>query len=414
MKHLLIIFSLFFILIINAQTITEVQEPDYIKSIELKPLKINTYLPVIKLGESIRLKFDDLEGDQKDYTYKITHCNYNWENSNLSDSDFSTGFAEDRIRNYENSFNTFQEYTHYELQIPNEYVRLKISGNYLISIINDDEEIIFTRRFIVYQPKVDVGVSAHRARKIEDIDKKQNIEFLISHPNLLIDNPSEEIKVALYQNFDWNSVITNIKPQFIRGTQLLYKYGDKTTYFGNNEFLFFDSKNYRNATNNIRRAILKDDIYQTRLYVDENRANKSYTYYPDVNGYFVLRSINTDNPSIESEYTNVHFFLDYYNHTEKEIYVYGAFNNWQITPETKMTYNEATNLYETSFLLKQGFYNYEYVTVDSNGNINIPEINGSFYQTENDYQVLVYYHKFGSKYDEVIGFGVGNSIDLKN
>ena len=413
-KEILIVyFTIFFGISTYAQDEIEVVEPSYIKSVILHAHKINVFAPIIRLGETIQFSFDDLEGDEKEYTYKVEHCTYDWKKSDISSTVYRTGFTTDRIRNFENSFNTYQNYTHYELFIPNENMRLKVSGNYLLSVLNENEEVIFTRRFIVYQPKVEVGVSLHKARKIVDIDTKQNVEILINHPELLINNPSEEIKLAIYKNNDWNSVITNIKPQYYRGTQLIYKYGDKTTFWGGNEFLFFDSKDIRTATNNIRRVVLKD-LYETRLYVDQARTNKPYTRYPDINGNFFIRSINVENTKIEGDYTKVHFVLESYeNIKNKDLYVYGAFNNWQLTDENKLVYNENTSLYETDILLKQGFYNYTYVSVSENFEIDTT-FEGSHFQTENDYQVIVYYHKFGSRYDEVIGFGSGSSVNLQN
>lgn len=397
-----------------AQDNIEVQEPTYIKSVQLRPAKANAYLPIVKLGERIVLQFDDLEGDEKEYIYKIEHCTYNWEKSGLSSTEFSNGFTDDEIRDYENSFNTYQNYTHYRLAIPNRNLSIKISGNYLLSVFNEEEEVVFTRKFIVYKPKVDVGVSVHKARKIDGISTKQNVEFIVNHPNLLINNPAEEIKVAIYQNNDWNSVIADLKPQFYRGTQLIYKYGEETTFWAGNEYLFFDSKDVRNATNNIRRVILKD-IYNTRLYIDKERIYRPYTYYPDINGNFVVRTINVEDTALEAEYTKVHFVLESFEDIGKEnIYVYGAFNNWQLTDENKLGYNDKTKFYETDIVLKQGFYNYTYVSANSDNEINTHSIEGSHYQTENEYNVLVYYHKFGSRYDEVIGFGSGSSVNLQN
>ncbi len=390
----------------------EVIEPSYIKSVILKAHRVNAFVPIIKLGEMIDFSFDDLEGDDKEYTYKIDHCDYYWIKSDINSTVYSNGFSEDRIRTSENSFNTYQDYTHYELSIPNQSMQIKISGNYIISIMDEDEDVIFTRRFIIYQPKVEVGVSVHKARKVEDISTMQNVEFVINHPNLRINNPNKEIQVAVYQNNDWNTVINDIQPQFYRGTQLIYKYADATTFFGNNEYLYFDSKDMRSSTNNIRRVELKD-LYETRLYVDEARLNKPYTFNPDVNGNFFVRSINADNTNYESEYTKVHFFYEKNVDTYEDLYVYGAFNNWKLSDENKMTYNESTHLYETDILLKQGFYNYTYVSVNENYEIDTA-FEGSHYQTENQYNVFVYYKKFGNKYTEVIGYGAGSSVNLQN
>lgn len=402
-----------FILIINiaySQNNIEFVEPLYIKSVTLHAKKINAFIPIIRLGESFSFSFDDTEGDEKEYTYKLIHCNADWEISNLLSTEFISGFDEDTIRNYENSFNTYQDYTHYDIQIPNQTMRIKISGNYIISI-SDDDGVVFTRRFIMYQKKVDVGVSVHKARKVEDINTKQNVEFVINYPKLKINNPSKEIKIAIYKNNDWNTVVKNIEPQFYRGTQLLYKYGEKTSFLGGNEFIYFDTKDYRSTTNNINKVEL-GDVYETTLYVDVTRQQRDYTYYPDVNGNFFIRSINAEDNNLEADYTKVHFIYRANIPNEKEVYVYGAFNNWQFTNENKLQLT-TDNYYETDVLLKQGFYNYTYVTLDNDGHID-QTIEGTHYQTENDYTVIVYYRRFGSRYDSVIGYGIGNSENLQN
>lgn len=411
-KILTFVFILCVQFVSYAQNDIEMVEPDYIKSVILHAKKANAYAPIIRLGERFVFSFDDLEGDEKDYNYTLTHCSSDWSVTNITSSEFLNGFNGDTIRNYENSFNTYQDYTHYELQIPNKTVQIKISGNYIISVLDDDDNLIFTRRFIVYQNKVDVGVSTHKARQIDAINTKQNIEISINYPKLTINNPSEEIKIAIYKNNDWNSVVTNIKPQYYRGTQLLYKYDEETSFFGENEFLYFDTKDYRSATNNIRQVRL-NDVYETRLYVDYSRQWKSYTYYPDINGNFLIRTLNADHKTTEADYTKVHFtYKSLELSDDTNLYVYGAFNNWQFTETNKLKPTDH-GFYETDILLKQGFYNYTYVTLDQDNYLNTL-VEGTHYQTENDYTVLVYYSKFGSKYDEVIGYGVGNSTNLKN
>ena len=412
-KILLIITFLILSTNLFSQNDIEVLEPSYIKSVSLHAKKVNSFVPVVRLDEKLHFSFDDLEGDEKEYTYKLTHCSANWEVTNMNSTEFIDGFNDNIFRNYENSFNTYQNYTHYELQIPNKNTQIKISGNYIISILNEDEDVVFTRRFIVYQQKVDVGVSIHKARKVKDIDTKQNVEMVINYPNLKINNPSEEIQVAIYKNHDWNSFINNLKPQYYRGTQLIYKYGDETTFFGGNEFLNFDTKDYRSNNNNIRRVQLKD-VYETRLYADHSRGLRSYTHYPDINGNFFIRSINVENTKIEGDYTKVHYIYKPLEKisNDKDLYVYGAFNNWQFTNDNKLTLTN-NGYYETDILQKQGFYNYTYVTLDKDFNID-NTIEGTHYQTENEYAVFVYYKRFGSKYDEVIGYGVGSSVNLQN
>ena len=361
-----------------------------------------------------RIHFDDINADQRIYSYKIEHCDYNWQISNLSSTEYMTGYASDRIRNYQNSFNTLQYYTHYELEIPNENNRIKLSGNYLVTIMDDYGNVLFTRRFIMYQPKVNVAVTAHRSTDPSKINEKHSIQFAINHPNLVLNDPFREIKVDVYQNNDWNSVIKEIKPKNVLGTKLWYNYIDGISYWAGNEYLYFDTKEIRNATNNIFKTRL-DNIFNTYLYATESRGHLPYSFYPDINGNFVLRTLDAEDVSLEGDYSLVHFSLKYdRNFDQDDIYIYGNFNDWQITPENKMEFNESSGMYEATMMMKQGFYNYTYVAVNSDFRINPYKVEGSYYQTENEYTVIVYYRKFGDRYDQVIGLGSTNSRILQN
>lgn len=390
-------------------------EPENIKTIILNPFKTNTYTPIIRLGEKIQLIFDDLNADEHTYTYKIEHCDFDWNISNLSESEFVNGYSEDRVRDYENSFNTLQPFTNYKLTIPNENTEIKISGNYIISILNEDEELVFKRSFVVFEPKVTVAVALFRSRDIAKISTQQAVEFTINNSNFRINNPSEEIIPVILQNNNWQTAISGLKPQFFRGTQLLYKYNKETSFWAGNEFLYFDSKSIRNSTLNIAKVELGKDLYHTYLYTNEERIDKPYTLFPDINGNFIIRTLQGENPNTDADYSWVHFSLSCLENLEgKEIYVHGKFNNWQLNDLNTLKYNTSTGLYECKILLKQGFYNYQYVTKNKQGIISNYDIDGSFYETENDYTVLIYYKKFGSRYTEVIGVGYGNSEKINN
>lgn len=410
--------NLFFVLLFSIGIITaqEVKnDPDYIKTVILKPNAINTYAPILKLGQRFTLSFDDLNADERDYYYKIEHCDTDWNSSNLMESEFIDGYAEERIQNYENSFNTLLYYTHYTVTFPNENTRIKISGNYIISILNEDNEVVLTRRFVVYQSKVTVGVSIAKSRNLKYYDTKQAVEFTINHPNLTINNANEEIIPVILQNNNWQTAISGLKPQFYRGTQLLYKYNKETSFWAGNEFLFFDSKSIRNSTLNIAKVEQGREIYHSYLFTNEERIDKPYTRFEDINGNFIIRTLNGENAATDADYTWVHFSLECLENLDgKDVFVSGNFNNWQLNESNKLTYNLNTKLYETSILLKQGFYNYQYVTRNLEGRISNKDIDGSYYQTENDYTVIVYYKKFGSRFTQVIGVGNGNSSKLIN
>ncbi len=393
----------------------EVVAPDYIKSIQCKSTKENTFSAIVPLGAMIHLSFDDLEADEKDYYYKIEHCDENWKSSNLMISEYITGYEKDRIRNYDNSINTLQPYTHYELNIPNENTNIKISGNYLISILDEYDEVIFTRRVVFYEQKATVGVVVYRSRNINEINQKQVVGFTIDYKNLNTNYPEREIHPVILQNDCWQSALKNSKPLFNKGSKLVYRDDITNAFWGGNEFLHFDTKYIRKSTLNIFKSVLGDNLYHTYLFGDKERSESPYSYYPDINGGFVIRTLDRANHNLESDYSVVHFSLDSFeDFTDKDIYVRGSFNNWELNNSNKMKYSEKNDRYELSIPLKQGFYNYQYVTKDKQGNFRDYDISGSFDKTENNYTIIVYYKSFGNRYTRAVGVGYGNSKKIKN
>ena len=416
MKQSFVFLFLLFCSSLFSQNEFEIVEPNHIKTVILQPTKPDSYVPIMRLGESFILSFDDLEADQKYYYYKIQHFDFNWQPSGLSEREYIKGYDGDRIRSDENSFNTLQFYTHYSIVFPNRSTQLLLSGNYMISVLDENDNIVFTRRLVLYESLVNVGVSVHRSRKIATLDTKQNVQFVINHPNLLINNPKVEIKTVLMQNNNWQTAIYNLVPQFYRGTQLLYKYLDVTNFWAGNEFLYFDSKAVRFSNVYIRRVDSGPDLYHTILYANDERIDNPYAINPDINGNFVVRNVDGSGDSnIEADYTWVFFSLNTLEDLRgKRVFVNGNFNNWRNDAMNELFYNSASGLYEAQILIKQGFYNYQFVTLDTTGNFSNHDIDGSFYQTENDYTILVYYRKIGDRYDSVIGIGEANSRNILN
>jgi len=415
MNFKLTIFLIFtFISTITFGQVSEVNPPEYIKTITFKSNTNQSQLPILKLSERLRLEFDVLNGDEADFYYTITHYNFDWTPSNLIKPEYLQGFDNLRITDYENSFNTYQIYSHYSLQIPNQQTRLKMSGNYMINIYNEYEELMFSRKFMIYENLANVGVSIKRSRDVKYIKQKQSVDFNISSPTMLFNNPRQTIKVAVIQNNNLNTAITNLKPLYTIGRELIYKYDTESSFWGGNEFLFFENKDVRGSNVGVQFIDLQD-IYHNHLFTDIIRSNRPYTYNPDINGNFLITALDKDDVNIEADYTVIHFSL---LHPEllngKSIYIYGNFNNYAIDDSTKMIFNPKSGYYETQLVLKQGFYNYKYVFVDEKGNLDEGAISGNFDQTENNYKVLVYYRDLGARYDKIIGFGEGSSINISN
>ncbi|MBO0322631.1 DUF5103 domain-containing protein [Muricauda sp. CAU 1633] len=403
----------FFVTGIFAQVQEEVNPPENIKTIIFRGPTEDQF-PVILLGESMTLEFDDLTAREQDYYYKIIHCDYDWTPSQLLKSQYLVGNDNQRIIDYENSYTTLQPYSNYRLTIPNENVRLKVSGNYVLEIYNSYGELQFSRRFVVYRDAVAVGGLVKRSRDFNFLNEKQVVQFNINTAGFPVVNPKNEVKVAILQNHYWPTALYNIKPQFTIGSELVYKYDQETSFFGGNEFLNFDTKDLRSPTFAISR-IEFEDVYHHYLFTNEFRYDRPYTYFPDINGDFVVRTLQGEDVSREAEYTKVDFSLPYTNEIGLDnVYVVGKFNNYGLSEENKMTFNEDTGKFEVTLMMKQGFYNYKYVVERANGTLEPNYVSGNFHFTENNYLILVYYRNFGDLYDSIIGIGSVNSATISN
>jgi hypothetical protein len=393
-----------------------VPPPFNIKTISFIQNNQNT-VPIFQLGSGFQLQFDDLYGNEADYYYEIIHCDYNWNHSEIPKSEYLQGFDNQRIQNYNNSFNTLQIYSHYTLSIPNQFTqKLLISGNYILKILNDSKEVVFSRKFILHENLATVPIQVKRARTVSNLETKHNLEFSIKSSTINFQNPLKNVKAVLIQNGKFNAPIKNIMPQYTIGNDLIYKYDTETQFWAGNEFLYFENKDIRASSNNVARIDASTEIYNSYLYTNNARANFPYSVFEDVNGNFVVRNLNAENSEIEADYAWVYFSLSAPSfRINKEIYINGMFNNYNLEPEFKMDYNPKKGIYEKALLIKQGFTNYEYVVADNKGIIDRENaIDGNFYQTENDYSILVYYRENADRYDRVIGKGTANSLNIIN
>jgi hypothetical protein len=402
-------------LVAHAQVEKEVLPPYNIKTVSFIQNGENM-IPIFRLGDTFQLQFDDLFGSEANYYYRFVHCNYDWTPSDLTRNEYLKGFDDQRIQDYTNSFNTLQLYSHYKVQFPNKFTQLSVSGNYIIKILNEDREVIFSRKFIVYEDLVSVPMQVKTARNIKDLNHKHNIDFSIKSNTILFQSPLKNVKVLLLQNGVLATGITDIKPMYTVGNDLIYKYDSETQFWAGNEYLNFENKDIRAANNLVGFVDSSGGVYNSHLYTNAARAKLQYTYFPDINGNFVVKCLNRENNEIEADYAWVFFSLSapsYYG--KDEIYVNGMFNNYALTPEYKMEYNQAKGTYEKAIMIKQGFTNFKYVIADKSGKIDEENaIDGNFYQTENNYFAIVYYKENNARYDRVIGKGIATSTNIIN
>lgn len=408
LASLLVVFSSF------SQQALELAPPEYIKTVHfLQNGEILNGVPLIKLGENFTVVFDDIIGDEAFYYYKISHYNFDWSPSQLAKNNYMNGIDDIRINTDLNSLNTLQIFTNYSLTIPNQNTQgLKVTGNYLFELYNDNEELVLTKKFIIYNNEATVRTQIKRSRDLTYLREKQVVQFSIKSNELII-APERNLRTLVMQNNNLSTAITNLKPQFNIGETFTYKYDKEASFWGGNEYWNLDNKDIRNANATVNTIELLD-IYNHYLFRHSYRALRPYTYNPDVNGNFVIRNIDATNSTIEADYVWTHFELNVREIKDKEIHIYGNFNNYQTDTNTLLTYDTKTSTYRGKYLFKQGFYNFKYVSKNKDGSINEGEISGNFDETENEYIVLVYYRGPSDLYDRVIGAGSANSKDITN
>jgi hypothetical protein len=373
--------------------------------------------PIITLGgeEKIHLSFDDLSGDIRNFNYSIIHCNESWEPSHIIESEYVSGMNQVSILDYQYSFNTSIDYVHYNVRIPNEDIQLNYSGNYIIEVYEDynRDSPVLTRRFMVVNPIVSIFPQVKYTMSSSLREAKQEINFTIKHPNLTILNPLDEVKVSIYQNQRSDNAITRIKPQYIRSGELVYNYNRETLFDGGNEFRWLDLRSIRFQSDKIKNITFHDPYYHVELFPDYPVKNPNYYFKNDFNGKYVIDIQEQRDPEIEADYVIVHFSLPREEpFAGGEVHLIGGLTDWSFSEKSRLHYNTNFKQYETSLLLKQGFYNYQ-LAYKPSGSItaNTQLFERSFGQTENDYLILVYYRSISDHYDQLIGATVVNSLN---
>ncbi|MBK8366000.1 MAG: DUF5103 domain-containing protein [Bacteroidetes bacterium] len=389
----------------------------YIKTAQLHESTFDANPAILRFNgtEQLELSFDDLEADKKDYSIAFVHCDANWEPSNLMSSEFMNGFYEANILNFNFSTNTIQKYTHYSILFPQSNMQFSKTGNYMVFVYqdNDKEKIIITKRFMIYEDKVTVVANVRQAIGNDEQYEKQHIDFNIINSQYELTNPFTDMKVIITQNNRWDNAVNNIKPTFTEPRQLTYSLDDKSTFNGGNEFRFFDSRSLRTYTERVAN-ITRDSsyTYHIELKTDELRTFKSYSFYNDLNGGFLIKNQDlATNPDIEADYAWIHFFLPYDTQTSGNFYVLGKLTEWRLNKSNRMTYNYKKMGYECDLFVKQGYYNYTYVFLaDEKKAADETLSEGNHWETENDYTIYVYHRQRGTYYDQLVAIKRFNSF----
>jgi hypothetical protein len=364
-----------------------------------------TYLEpaVTRLGDwNLLLEFDDLRDQRDTYYARIIHCNYDWTRSSLMDLDFLNDFNEFPINNFEFSVDTHIPYVHYWIPLP----PVKLPGNYMVVVYRstDKNDIILSKRFMVYDSRVTFENERNLIGAGNIASLNQQINFTVNYSHLDIINPMEAVKVSIRQNRRWDNMASDIKPSFVREIEkrLEYRFFESGKMFkGGTEFRFFDIRSLNNPGRNVARVDKTVKPFEIFIERDKSRADEVYSQLDDFNGGFIPDNLDYPDAAF-TNYANVNFTLSAPQPYPGNVFVAGAFNYWNVDNQNRMHYDSVRKQYNGRILLKQGWYNYQYIVQAPN----VPPylIEGSHYETENFYEIFVYYRPFQPQADLLIGY----------
>lgn len=399
------------VLLLSIQTLTAQRHEvlaTNIRSLQVVANEDWQSMPIIELEDGVLdIDFDDMTHEYHRYTYTLEHCEANWQTTTtLFESDYVEGFAKgNTIEDVEQSLLTNTLYTHYHLSIPNKKCRPKISGNYRLTVYDADENPVIKVCFMVKEPferSMGVGLNVTTNTDVDINGQFQQVEMDLKYGGYSVTNPEKQLKTIVLQNRRWDNARSNAKPQYVMSDGLRWIHCPNYIFVAGNEYRKFEILSTNVATMGIDHIGWDGKDFHAYPYIASPRLN--YLYDQDANGAFLIRNSDNRNIHTESDYMQVHFVLEYPQRVAGDVYVNGDWTNDRFLPQYRLEYNEETHCYETVIPMKLGYYSYQYLMVDTDGKPKMLPIEGSFYQTENSYQALVYYREQGGRTDRLVGY----------
>lgn len=353
--------------------------------------------------QHIDIEWDEMSHDYKRYYYHIDHCDWDWQpTEGLFESDFLEGLNDQLIEDFEKSFNTTQIYTHYRLRIPNKELRLRLSGNYRVRIYEEDmeDEPVLEARFCLYEKEAGIIAQLSSNTDVDFNDSHQQMTLSVGFGGLSVFDPNRELKVVVMQNRRWDSRVEGLVPNIRRPNSVEFTHNRQLIFPAGNEYHRFEILDVHRTATGVDRIDWFEPYYHATLF--PATVDHAYSYTEDQNGVFVLRSADDYDDATTAEYVVVHFFLQTPRLQGGDVYVSGNWTGQTFNPDCRMEYDELKEEYHAAILLKQGYYSYEFIQKDGL----MQRAMGSFFETENEYQVLVYYRQSGARYDRLAGYSI--------
>ena len=372
------------------------------------------FIPLDDMMERLTLSFDLIDGQGEVLNYTFIHCSHDWQPTDIQRMKYASGFESDRVDDYAFSRNTLIEYVNYQLKFPKEDMVPLISGNYLLIVYGDDlNDLYFTRRFMVVDEKAYVGATVPRyPDDLSLTDTHQQLNVKVNMSNYISTNTQQFSNLTIRQNGRWDNAAEGLKPTYVYPDYISFEHHPQTVFEGTNQFRRFNTSNFYFQSENLAHIRQTDESFEIDIATCESRARKAYASYEDIHGekFVYVENENLDNAT-EADYCRVNFFYKSEAPlTHEDLYIMGALNDWRFDESNKMRYDYRLHGYTCSMVLKQGYYNFMFATVDrKTGEVMTDLTAGNHWETNNVYKLYFYYYNATKGYDELIGYSEVNS-----
>lgn len=417
-------FWIYLLILLPFELVAQIPEAVFnnrIKTTQLYPYGNQIGYPVLRLNGSdqMELHFDDLDGNVKNYSYTYQLCNADWTPAMLSQFDFIKGYSSIRLTTYRISSIAFTKYTHYQAVLPDRNCVPSRSGNYILKVFRDGDtsKLIFTKRFLVVEEKSSIAAQILQPFNGQLFQSHQKVQLKVAiSEQLNVVNHLQQMKVVILQNSRWDNAITDLRPTFFTRNSMEFNTENDCLFPSGKEWRWLDLRSFRLQSDRVSNANYSTTATEIFVKPDMDRSKQRFSFFGDANGRYSIQCTESINPLWQADYATVHFYFVPPNNVPlngKDVFITGQLTDYNLSDQAKMIFNKENGVYETSLFLKQGYYDYAYVTVNQNDKKRIPSFEfseGNYWESENNYTILVYYRPLAGRADELVGYTVVNSM----
>jgi len=408
---------------------------------------------------TLHISFDEMSHDVHFYTYTVKSLEFRDDrlvvNEGMLSSEYLRGFTTQDVTDYEHSINTSREYTHYRFDFPNEDMAITKSGNYQLCIYEDGdpENKVAEVEFSVVEPMVAIESRIRANTDVEFNGRFQQVDVDVNLQHAAISFQPSEFRVVVTQNNRLDNAVILRQPTFVEPNRLRYINNKALIFEAGNEYHHFDAFSCFYAGYGIDRVFHENGDYHVVLFANEISQGQ-YIHEFDSDGRFVVNAERTGDSDTEAEYMWVHWTLPVDQPWfDGALYVGGEIFQNEMSLRNRMQYDNDAKCYWLTALVKQGGYDFQYWFVPKSQMSNVKSqmsiqrsrsfdrreirniksqmsniksqmsnvksqmsntastqrVDGSYWQTENEYAVYVYWRPFGARYDRLIGVQIQKS-----